>query len=479
VTLRARLTLWYSGLLAGVLIVFGTAVYTLLSYSLTEQVNDGLLTTAEDIRRTAQRTVEGSVVLPRLALDLTADVKVQLWSSEGQALGGAEELDPVLAGIGLRPEDLDMTSASFRNVMYDGSSYRILLYPLLVEPEGRPVGYLQLARSMDTVDRARESLLFLLVVGGILAVGTAGLVGWTTAGAALRPIDKVTETALNITRADDLSRRIPRSGPPRGEIDRLALAFNETLERLEGLFETQRRFLADVSHELRTPLTTIRGNVDLIRRIGRPDPESLEAITTEVDRMTRMVNDLLLLAQAESGRLPLAEDEIELDTLMLEVFKQAKLLGGDNLKVEIGREDQVRVLGDRDRLKQVLLNLVANAVDNTPAGGKVTLALACVEGWARLTVSDTGRGIPQEELPHIFERFYRIDSARKRNQQGGAGLGLSIAYWITRAHKGRLEVASEPGKGTTFSVWLPRVAGECEPGYASEPAAVEAAWRQR
>jgi signal transduction histidine kinase len=130
----------------------------------------------------------------------------------------------------------------------------------------------------------------------------------------------------------------------------------------------------------------------------------------------------------------------------------------------------------------VLLNLLANALDNTPAGGKVTLALACVEGWARLTVSDTGRGIPQDELPHIFERFYRIDSARKRNQHGGAGLGLSIAYWITRAHRGRIEVASEPGKGATFSVWLPRVGGECErpaPTYAAETGTAEPALGQR
>jgi len=288
-------------------------------------------------------------------------------------------------------------------------------------------------------------------------VALAGLVGWSTAGAALRPLDRVTETAVQITRADDLSRRIPLAGPPRGEVGRLSQAFNETLERLEGLFETQRRFLADVSHELRTPLTTIGGNVDLIRRMKTADPESLEAIKAEVDRMSRMVNDLLLLAQAESGRLPLAMEPIELDTLMLEVFKQAKVLALNGVRVEIGREEQVQVRGDKDRLKQVFLNLVANALEHSGSGGVVTLSLGCVEGWARLTVSDTGRGMPQEELPHIFERFYRIDPARKRSDLGGAGLGLSIAYWITRSHNGRIEVASEVGKGTTFSVWLPRV----------------------
>jgi signal transduction histidine kinase len=142
---------------------------------------------------------------------------------------------------------------------------------------------------------------------------------------------------------------------------------------------------------------------------------------------------------------------------MLEVFKQAKVLASNGVRVEIGREEQVQVRGDKDRLKQVLLNLVANALDHTGSGGVVTLSLGCVEGWARLTVSDTGRGMPQEELPHIFERFYRIDPARRRSDLGGAGLGLSIAYWITRSHNGRIEVASEVGKGTTFSVWLPQV----------------------
>jgi signal transduction histidine kinase len=168
-----------------------------------------------------------------------------------------------------------------------------------------------------------------------------------------------------------------------------------------------------------------------------------------------MVQDLLLLAQAETGKLPLASAVVELDTLMLEVYQQAKILAQDKVAVHIGREDQARVLGDRDRLKQVLLNLVGNALEYTPPGGRVTLALSCVEDWARLTVSDTGPGIPQDELPHIFERFYRIDRSRRRTAAGGAGLGLSIAYWIIRSHQGRLEVASEVGKGSTFSMWLP------------------------
>jgi signal transduction histidine kinase len=313
-------------------------------------------------------------------------------------------------------------------------------------------------------------VLTVLLVGGILAVGFAALIGWSTAATALRPLNQVTATALQITRADDLSRRIPQRGPPRDEVGHLIVAFNETLERLERVFETQRRFLADVSHELRTPLTVIRGNMDLIRRTGQADSESLEAVVSEVDRMTRMVQDILLLAQAEGGKLPLARELVELDTLLLEVFQQAKLLAQGRQEIRLGQEDQARVIGDRDRLKQVVLNLAANALAYTPPGGEVTMSLGCLGGWARLTISDTGPGIPQDELPHIFERFYRVDRARRRSAGGGAGLGLSIAYWIVRMHDGRIEVASKEGEGTTFSVWLPLADGA-----PARPAVPEAA----
>jgi len=457
-TLRARLTIWYTGLLAGVLILFGTAVYLLLSFLLTQQINDTLLRTAEDIRSTAIRSVDGEVIaFPPQALALTAGVGVQLRRNDGEVA----YQDPGMEELSLAPLNLNERSAVFRTETIGNDNYRVMTYPLLLQPEDEVIGFLQLASSLEASQQALQNLLVLMVVGGVVAAVVAGIVGWSTAGAALRPLYKVTETALRITRADDLSRRIPTSGPPRDEVGRLTLAFNETLERLETLFETQRRFLADVSHELRTPLTTIRGNVDLIDRMEQMDRESLEAIKAEVDRMTRMVNDLLLLAKAETGSLPLAMEEIELDTLMLDVFKQANLLASEGVEVEIGREDQVRVIGDRDRLRQVLLNLIANALDHTPSGGTVTLALACVEDWARLTVTDTGSGIPNDELPHIFERFYRIDRSRRRNHSGGAGLGLSIAYWITRSHNGRIEVASEEGKGTTFSVWLPRLENDC------------------
>jgi two-component system OmpR family sensor kinase len=239
------------------------------------------------------------------------------------------------------------------------------------------------------------------------------------------------------------------------EVGQLIEAFNSTLERLEHLFSAQRRMLADVSHELRTPLTVIKGNISLVRRIGEADPESLESIEAEVDRLTRMVGDLLLLAQVESGKLVMDKMLVELDTLLLEVYQQMKVLAGSRVTLQLLDIDQVQVIGDRDRLKQVLLNLISNAVQYTPQRGKVTLTLTRQEGQAKFVVSDTGPGIPAEDLPHIFERFYRGEKSRSRGIHGGFGLGLSIVYWIVRNHGGSIEVESAEGEGTIFTILLP------------------------
>jgi signal transduction histidine kinase len=295
----------------------------------------------------------------------------------------------------------------------------------------------------------------------IISVTLAGLAGWLETGQVLTPLEKVTLAAMNITNADDLSRRIPNPGKDKNEIGLLIDAFNQTLDRLEYLFNRQKRFMADVSHELRTPLTVIKGNVGLLRMMKEPDEESLASIETEVDRLTRMVGDLLLLAQAEAGKLELNLQPVELDTVLLEVLQQAKILAGNRITIKLTEIDQIQITGDRDRLKQVFINLLANAVKYTPQGGTVYLAIKKVGDQAQTVIEDTGPGIPAKDLPHIFERFYRGDKARTRSADGSSfGLGLSIAYWIIKNHNGRIEVKSKEGSGTTFSVWLPLTGGK-------------------
>jgi signal transduction histidine kinase len=231
------------------------------------------------------------------------------------------------------------------------------------------------------------------------------------------------------------------------------------------LFQAQQRLMADVSHELRTPLTAVRGNIDLMRRMGEADPESLTIIQEEVDRMARLVGDLLLLARADAGGLPLQMAPIELDNLFFEVYQKVIVLS-KSVTITITDIDQVRVMGDSDRLKQLLINLIGNAINYTPTGGEVRLSLSKTELWARIVVSDSGVGIPEKDLPHIFDRFYRVDKARSR-AQGGSGLGLSIAKSIVEAHGGDIYVTSETGKGTTFAVALPVLK---EPELPQQPA---------
>ena len=294
----------------------------------------------------------------------------------------------------------------------------------------------------------------------VLIAGVRG--GAWLAARALSPVGEIARTAQRIVRAEDLGQRVP-AGPTDDELSQLSATINEMLERLQELFSSQRRFVADVSHELRTPLTAMRGNLELLRRGAARDPaaldESLAAMEREANRLVRLVGDLLLLAQAEAG-LDIRHEPVALDDLVLEVVRELHpLADGVALAPEIA--EQVEALGDRDRLKQALLNVVVNALQHTPAGGCVRVALDRVDGHAELRVSDTGEGIVDEDLPRVFDRFYRADKARSRST-GGAGLGLAIVKWIAEAHGGSVKATSAPGHGSTFVLELPLAAAPVE-----------------
>jgi len=454
-SLRARLTLLYATLLAIILLAFSLAVYSLVGVILVRQIDEGLRQTFEsvlvDIQLNARMDSTGELDLSTLPpLDPTADVFAQMWSRDGRLL--ASNIPQLLTP--LDPAGLQSLLPIFKDSLIEDVHLRVLTVPLQLGE--RQIGTLQLATNLGVVDATQTALLNVLLIGSVISVSLAAVSGWLSTRRALAPLEAVTNTALQITRADDLSRRISYQGPSEDEIGQLIHAFNQTLSRLENLFNTQRRFLADVGHEFRTPLTVIKGNVDLIRRIGFADQESLDGIESEVDRLTRLVGDLLLLAQAESGKLPLDRRLVELDTLLLEAMQHMRVLARDRLHLHLDEIDQVLVYGDPDRLKQVLVNLLGNAIQYTPPGGEITLSLSKSDNQAKLTISDTGPGISAEDLPHVFERFYRGEKSRTRSPDGkGFGLGLSIAYWIIQNHEGRIEVNSLEGEGTTFCIWLP------------------------
>ena len=465
-SLRARLAILYTSIVGGILLLFGVAVYSAVSVSLTNLIESRLLNTIDRIYPNVIVNPDGSVnVIPVFSQGLSTDVYVQVWGRGNQLVYKSPNLGDYT--LPLDPVTMRSGKYVFQDISIPSSEgpihLRVVTVPLYPQGLSRRIATLQVATGLGVIESTQRSLLFFLILGVILSMTIAGLAGWITTRQALAPLGDVTRTALQITRADDLSRRIPYSGPPDDEVGQLIHAFNQTLSRLENLFNTQRRFLADVGHELRTPLTVIKGNVDLMRRIGTMDEETLDSIESEVGRLTRLVGDLLLLAQAESGKLPLDRRLVELDTLLLEAMQQMRVLARDRMQMKLGEIDQVLVCGDSDRLKQVLVNLIGNAIKYTPAGGEVVMSLGKVDGRARLTVTDNGPGIPQEDLPHIFERFYRGEKSRTRQREGkGFGLGLSIAYWIVRNHGGQIEVDSRTGQGTTFCVWLPLAQGDCK-----------------
>jgi len=464
VSIRLRLTLWHTALLALTLTGFAVVVYAAVERQLTNELNADIQLRALQASR-ALRAGFGrgpSPRGPRLDLpDMTdSTLYVQMLSPRGDVLERSANLPRPLP---IPPESLRLALEG--QEVHDTLSFlggRVELYtaPLLIDGGSRGVaGVLQVAAPLEPL-RANLAQLRTVLVGVVLGgTSLAAAAGWFLVSQALRPVDRMTQTAHAIGLAADFSKRLP-DPPRRDELGRLAETFNQMLARLDAAFTTQRRFLADAAHELRTPLTAVRTDLEALRRGADRDPverdATLREAVREVDRMGRLVGDLLALARADAGQA-LDRRPLPLDTLLIEVYQKARTLA-NGVELSLGELEQVEVEGDRDRLEQLLLNLVDNALRYTPPGGLVTLELVARAGWARLRVRDTGPGIPADHLPRIFERFYRIDQARSPDA-GGTGLGLAIGQWIARAHGGRIEVESREGAGSTFTVLLPAAGG--------------------
>lgn len=465
-SIRLRLTLWYVFLLAVILIAFSGVLFAILSFSLFNEVDRRLEIRASEVNSSLSTALQvqteprifiargGRLTLPTADAFATPGIFVQVSLLDGVALTRSENLGAQT--LVLPPQMMERVArsqAGFVNLTKDRIPLRVYVTPLTVR--NQVLAAILVAESLQSVNDTLRRLGFLLVAGIGGALLLAAVVGAILATVALAPMDRITQTAQSIARSNDLSRRIDDK-PTQDEVGRLAATFNEMLGRIEELFRAQQRFVADVSHELRSPLTAIRGNLDLLRRGAGDDAParqtSLAVIDSEASRMQRLVQDLLLLAQADAG-VQIQKQVVELDTLLLDVYRQARWTAS-GVKVSLGGEDQAQVLGDADRLKQLFLNLTDNAIKYTPSGGEVTLSFTREGAWVRVQVRDTGIGIPAKDLPHIFDRFYRVDKARGR-EQGGTGLGLSISKWIVDQHGGRIEAQSQVGKGTTFTVRLP------------------------
>lgn len=461
--LRVRLTLWYGTALALILVVFGGALYAVLAHGLRDQIDRSL----EDTAAVAVRALEQHRIGPFLPFEALAaefpelavlDKSFQIFSPAGKVTiqsPNLGRLDIPLSRTALEAAlngRATYESARFR----DGSSFRLLSAPILLD--GALVNIVQVGASLRPVEEMLHRLLLVLLVSlpAALAVALGG--GWFLAGRALRPVDAITLAASRIA-AGDLTQRLTVAHS-QDEIGRLADAFNDMIARLEASFRQVRQFSADASHELRTPLTVMKGETELALRRVRPAEDYrlvLESSLEEIDRMARIVDELLFLSRADLGEVRIESQPVRLDALVEDVQRQAAVLGQEQqVQVIVGAVEPAVVMGDELRLRELLLNLVDNAVKYSRPGGKVELALARDGAMARLSVTDDGIGISAEAQARIFDRFYRADNARAHAREG-TGLGLAICKWIAEAHHGRIEVQSTVGQGSKFTVVLPAV----------------------
>jgi heavy metal sensor kinase len=334
---------------------------------------------------------------------------------------------------------------------------------LVYNRSGKPVGGVEVVESLSGVDRTLERLRLALLLGIPLCLILAGAGGWVLAGRALEPVDRISRMARSIT-ATDLSRRINLKR--QDELGRLAGTFDEMIDRLERAFQEQRQLTADVSHELRSPLSILEAQTTLaLRRLRSADEYRgvLASMQEEIERMSSMLNQLLMLARAEVGEEQIRPEPVCLATVAEPVIDGMGALARERgVRLELQADSSLWIEGDATRMRQLLVNLLDNAVRHTPKDGHVDITIDRMGDQARLVVADTGEGISPEDLPHVFQRFYRGDRARRRGT-GHSGLGLAIVRWIVEAHGGDVRVSSVPGRGARFVVTLPMLRDPVRP----------------
>lgn len=429
-------------------------MYSMVSVQLMGGVEDNLSTNANEIIKCLRADSIGELALIEESLSVFPNVRYQIWDLNKQITAFSENIADLT--YALDQENLTGRVSRYSTVNIKSESIRVLTMP--INTENGQVGWVQVGVSLAAQKTSLRELLLIIIVGDVVAGLLVAGLSWLILKRGLLPLQVITEATEKITSSDDLSLRINSGAPPNDEVGQLALAINQTRARLDMIFKSQQRFMADISHELRTPLTVIKGNLGLIRLMKVADEESLASMEKEIDRLTRLVGELLLITQAETGNMTLQKIPLEFDDLIVEIIKQLKVLDNGLHSIELVEIDQGVVLGDQDRLKQVLLNLGCNAIKYTPKGGKIRIGMKIVNHELCFWISDTGQGISTKELPHLFKRYFQGNANKKLfYNEGGFGLGLSIVDWIIKQHDGRIEVDSVPDQGTTFYVCLPLI----------------------
>jgi heavy metal sensor kinase len=467
-SVRTRLTLWHTGVLALVLIGFSLAVYALLSRSLYRRLDDDLRTTVKEMGFSLADDIDAGEAETKAAANglyehIGPRQSAAIFDAEGRLIAENPSLSDVHAQLPA-PGSIPADQARLYTIPSPGSAgRRVAVQRITLGNPGRT--YLMVVdHPLDEVANQLKTIRVVFYLAISVALLFAGLSGWFLARRSLAPVVDMMERARQIS-AENLEQRLPIANP-HDELGRLASTFNALLIRLDDSFAAQRRFMADASHELRTPLSVMQTATGVTLAQSTRDEseyrEGLRVIDQQVRRLTKIVQEMFTLARADAGGLELHYNDFYLDEMILETSRAAEILAiRKDVKIDVGRLSETPYHGDEGLLRQMLLNLLHNAIKHTLPGGSVSLKLQQHASQYEIIVSDTGLGIPLEAQTHIFERFYHVDKARSRNEttedSGGAGLGLSIAKWIAEAHRGSLKLQHSDQTGTTFVAFLPVV----------------------
>jgi heavy metal sensor kinase len=456
-SLRAQLTAWYLALFSVLFVLFALFLYQVLARSLRNQLDAELLSEADTAVALFQDEMAES---NGDAVAASHDAMTNMRTSGSHAA--------VLFEGRVLSSNAPVTSAELTAILaqaVDAHGRILLLKGVGSHGEHAAVHSLRLggrtfllisAAPLDRIAHELATVRSALWVAMPLLVALAALGGYLLASRRLAPVGWMAEQARQIS-GRSLHKRL-EIGNAAEELTVLAESFNELLTRLDQSFEGMKRFVADASHELRTPIAIIRGEADVALSQDRSPLEYRAALATILDesrRISRLVDDLLNLARADAGHVRLRLSNFYLNDLLAECCRSVQSLArARGIELTCAASSDLTFHGDEELLRRLVVNLLDNAIRYTPEGGKVSAALACDGGNLRLTVADTGSGIPPEAVPHVFERFFRADKARSR-QDGGFGLGLAIVKWIAESHRGAVDLATAPGNGTTFTVTLP------------------------
>ncbi len=445
-----KLTLIYAALFSAVLIALNAGTLFGVRYYMVEQAKQQVHGSTENTLSKSSASA-GAVSLSDPAYlseaGTVSEINIIITNPSGKQISSSNKTLKGLPG----------PSSGIGNIIvFESHDRHFIVENTRITENNRLVGYLQVSYDMHSEYRFIKLLLVFMAFADFLGVAFAILTGFLLSRRALKPIDALTVTARKIS-SSDLSRRV-EVGPADDELSRLAVTFNEMIERLQTSFEKQNRFVSDASHELRTPIAVIKGYADLIDQWAKDDPkvleESVAAIRKEANGMTALVEQLLFLARGDSEKLKPKKENFPASGLLHEVVEESRLVAPNRCFEETAPEN-LQIYADRKLMKQALRALVDNAVKYTLENGTIRLAASEDGSGVKISVTDTGIGIPENELPKIFDRFYRVDEDRSR-EKGGSGLGLSIVKWIVDVNGGNITVESAKGEGTSVSIHLPR-----------------------